>query len=207
VIWLKRWEGDSLTLEEVITRAKQLYPDLTLNPVETIYRGYRFRSRLEARWAVFFDTLGIPFEYEPEGFELPGGLRYLPDFWLPEQGGWVEIKGREPTEEERLKAQLLAAGTGHPVYIFFGPIEEPPGYCTGSAHMWADGGFDLDYWWCECRHCGRLGIKYMGRSERLPCRGNTCPSYDGKDYNYDSPRLVEAYTKARSARFERFGRG
>ncbi len=72
---------------------------MTIKPIETIYRGYRFRSRLEARWAVFFDTLGIPFEYEPEGFELPGGLRYLPDFRLPEQGGWVEIKGREPTEE------------------------------------------------------------------------------------------------------------
>ena len=23
-------------------------------PIETMYRGYRFRSRLEARWAVFF---------------------------------------------------------------------------------------------------------------------------------------------------------
>lgn len=25
--------------------------------IETEYKGYRFRSRLEARWAVFFDTL------------------------------------------------------------------------------------------------------------------------------------------------------
>ena len=51
-----------------------------IKAIETYYNGYRFRSRLEARWAVFFDTLGVKYEYEPEGFELDGGLRYLPDF-------------------------------------------------------------------------------------------------------------------------------
>lgn len=54
-----------------------------LKPIETIYKGYRFRSRLEARWAVFFDALGIDdneIEYEPEGFILPSGKYYLPDF-------------------------------------------------------------------------------------------------------------------------------
>lgn len=51
-----------------------------IKAIETIYNGYRFRSRLEARWAVFFDALGVKYEYEPEGFELPSGKRYLPDF-------------------------------------------------------------------------------------------------------------------------------
>lgn len=41
-----------------------------MRPIETKYRGYRFRSRLEARWAVFFDTLGLKWWYEPEGFDL-----------------------------------------------------------------------------------------------------------------------------------------
>lgn len=54
--------------------------DKKIKPIETIYNGYRFRSRLEARWAVFLDTLGVEYEYEPEGFELPNGKRYLPDF-------------------------------------------------------------------------------------------------------------------------------
>lgn len=61
--------------------------------IETVYRGYRFRSRLEARWAVFFDALGLPFEYEKEGFDLGDGTWYLPDFWLPALKLWVEIKG------------------------------------------------------------------------------------------------------------------
>lgn len=33
-----------------------------IKPIETKYKGYRFRSRLEARWAVFFDALGISWE-------------------------------------------------------------------------------------------------------------------------------------------------
>lgn len=50
-------------------------------PIETEYDGHRFRSRLEARWAVFFNHLGIQWSYEQEGYELPSG-RYLPDFRL-----------------------------------------------------------------------------------------------------------------------------
>lgn len=75
--------------------------------IETRYAGYRFRSRIEARWAVFFDTLGIKYQYELEGFELDN-VWYLPDFWLPEQQYWIEIKGQEPTKEEIDKAHLLS---------------------------------------------------------------------------------------------------
>ncbi len=39
-----------------------------MRPIETKYKGCRFRSRLEARWAVFFDALGLEWWYEPEGF-------------------------------------------------------------------------------------------------------------------------------------------
>jgi len=53
-----------------------------LKVIETEYKGYKFRSRLEARWAVFFDACGIMWEYEPEGFELDNGMYYLPDFLL-----------------------------------------------------------------------------------------------------------------------------
>ncbi len=74
---------------------------MDLKPIETRYAGCRFRSRLEARWAVFFDRAGIQWEYEPEGFELPSGARYLPDFWLPESRAWFEVKGDTPTERAR----------------------------------------------------------------------------------------------------------
>ncbi len=50
--------------------------------IETQYKGCRFRSRLEARWAVFFEACGVKWEYEPEGYELGDGTCYLPDFLL-----------------------------------------------------------------------------------------------------------------------------
>jgi len=75
--------------------------------IETKYKGYRFRSRLEARWAVFFDTLGVKWEYEKEGFDLGKVGKYLPDFWLPEFNCWIEVKGEKPTAEEVIKLMFL----------------------------------------------------------------------------------------------------
>ena len=41
-----------------------------MKAIQTEYKGYLFRSRLEARWAVFFDACGVRWEYEPEGYDL-----------------------------------------------------------------------------------------------------------------------------------------
>lgn len=68
---------------------------MTIKAIETSYAGCRFRSRLEARWAVFFDALQVIWEYEQQGLELNDGTRYLPDFWLPQQRVWLEVKGRD----------------------------------------------------------------------------------------------------------------
>ena len=78
-----------------------------MKAIETKYKGYRFRSRLEARWAVFFDALGLQWEYEPEGYDLGEAGWYLPDFYLPECNMWVEIKGTKATEDEKSKCLAL----------------------------------------------------------------------------------------------------
>ena len=71
-----------------------------IKAIETEYKGYRFRSRLEARWAVFFDALGIKWEYEIEGYNI-FGEGYLPDFWLPGFCCFAEIKP-DPQPEDTL---------------------------------------------------------------------------------------------------------
>lgn len=68
--------------------------------IETTYRGFLFRSRLEARWAIFLDRMRIDWAYEPEGYELPTG-RYLPDFHLPKDNVFLEVKpGPKPPMRE-----------------------------------------------------------------------------------------------------------
>lgn len=100
-----------------------------IKAIETEYRGCRFRSRLEARFAVLFDALKVKWEYEKEGFDLGSLGYYLPDFWLPHTveelaqdgwGLWCEIKPFKATEIELQKAIALAAMTKHNVLLFQG---------------------------------------------------------------------------------------
>lgn len=94
-----------------------------IKAIETPYNGYRFRSRLEARWAVFFDTLGIRYKYEEYGFEQDG-YRWLPDFYLPDYGVWVEVKGGKPSVADAQKMGHLLDFTS-PLPFFCGCRESP----------------------------------------------------------------------------------
>lgn len=65
----------------------------TISAIETSYKGYRFRSRLEARWAMFFDRVGVTWTHEPQPLRV-AGEPYLPDFLVSLPGGDVvhEVK-------------------------------------------------------------------------------------------------------------------
>lgn len=194
-----------------------------IKAIETVYNGYRFRSRLEARWAVFFDALGIPYEYEKEGFVLPSG-RYLPDFYLPEHRCWIEIKPKGVYDKDSmLLCEELASASVLSVYYCNTGIcpelqDDAHSYSPAElmgAESWmfwrsSDDGHvigDNLYVWCECPECGSLGIQFDGRSGRNAHK-ESCIYYgnDGsgayKNYNWYSPRIAEAYRKARQARFE-----
>lgn len=167
--------------------------------VETIYKGIGFRSELQARWAVFYDYLGVLFKYNQEVFELPDGLWYVPDFWLPEQKRWVKIYDNEPTCFERDKASsfadIMCEDFEQAIYIFYGDME-PFASSSYSAEVFYGPFCDLCHYWCECPVCGCLGITFEGRADYLPCH---C---EGRvEMNYDSPRLIEAYTRARQMKF------
>jgi hypothetical protein len=176
-----------------------------MKAIETRYKGYRFRSRLEARWAVFFDALGYSWEYEPEGFDLGFGVRYLPDFRLQgiDTNGdgydyWFEIKpeGWAPTPEEKRKPETFAYS-----------IEGTFLICTGSpsagwyrAPYYVEG-FSYRLWsprrrpWWDCGD-GSQWDEDVGRPhEPFGCY------HDGGGGNprIDLGRAVDA---ARAARFE-----
>jgi len=92
---------------------------MIIKAIETAYKGYRFRSRLEARWAVFFDEMGIDWIYEPEGY-TDGDVCYLPDFYLSQVDMYAEAKPTPLVDKEIDKAYMLVKLTGCPVLMLVG---------------------------------------------------------------------------------------
>lgn len=203
----------------------------TIAPVETRYAGCRFRSRLEARWAVWFDHLGIEWHYEPETYKVgPNDRRrgYLPDFFLPGDNVWVEVKG----DENALNYQLLA-DAADPYYglplslgdqaevwatlqvrvMMLGPVPAAPGFHAAlGIVMGSNLVRQLVTPFCD--------MSVVGSPERMTTpHGHTiAPMYHPIDakreestptglltsfgYGSPCPQIKGAYTSARSARFE-----
>lgn len=98
-----------------------------IQAIPTKYGDIQFKSRLEARWAVFMDALGVEWKYEYEGFQLPSGW-YLPDFYLPKWNAWLEIKPY-PLEQDDFRRcrQLLtelSLETNQVVFLLNNPLPE-----------------------------------------------------------------------------------
>lgn len=203
-----------------------------LKPIETIYNGYRFRSRLEARWAVFFDALELDYQYEPEGYDLGENLYYLPDFliraFLPhiaEYGAWFEVKPDLPTNNEKRKAKLLALQSNSPVLIATGTFDEIPPFILSIFPIRNRETREILSAFAVCIHCQALTVSGIWTGEldlddlqsddwRLftPC--GHCGALDWAEHNgYELKRrllhrdLSEAYITARQARFEYGERG
>lgn len=146
-----------------------------IKAIQTEYNGYKFRSRLEARWAVFFDALGVEYEYEKEGYDLGDLGYYLPDFWLPEHDAFIEIKGTSPTDNEKDKIRKLSELSVKACFLYSGLPEKnidescssPPecfagwgGYCYNlhpAKPFHPKNECDQDYhgaWHYMCPFCG-----------------------------------------------------
>lgn len=179
-----------------------------MKAIQTEYKGYKFRSRLEARWAVFFDSLEIEWVYEPEGYVLNNGKYYLPDFLLPDirpgvyfnhyESLYIEVKGTSSKSDKPVEF----GSSSTPIALLEGEIP----YSELEANMRLDGDryeiftdvWDGSYLFCECIKCGTIGFEFLGLAERLPC---SCPKGNIK-YGYNTDRLMYAYKMARQARFE-----
>jgi hypothetical protein len=114
-----------------------------IKAIETRWRGRLYRSRLEARWAVFMDTIGLKFVYEPEGYDLPDGTRYLPDFYLPEVRWFAEVKPFMADFGRKNKAYPFTQYTGYPALLLNG---EPALTSYTGIEKFEDGVIDtIDY--------------------------------------------------------------
>lgn len=149
--------------------------------IETRYKGYRFRSRLEARWAVYFDALSMKWDYEKEGFDLGSAGYYLPDFWLPEASTWAEVKPTEFTSSELEKIKRLGDLTGQKVLML---VEVP----------------DLKPYWCydpSVSYTYDVAVCWYNETGRL--YGSIGEDFSSLDFD---ERVLPGVRAARSARFE-----
>ena len=186
---------------------------MDVKPIETVYKGYRFRSRLEARWAVFFDALGVEWEYEPEGFDI-NGTYYLPDFLIHDVEGihacewrhgiYVEVKG-VPDEASAEKVWHFIEAN-YSVWIV-GAIPDPDDYIADMERQRNH--------YCKTHrnmkhHCA-LCINDFGTLDGDLCFPFTIDYTDhlifrGSDSSYGygtwSQKVSDAFRAARQARFE-----
>lgn len=175
-----------------------------MKPIETRYKGYRFRSRLEARWAVFFDVLGIGWEYEPEGFEMDDGTRYLPDFLLHRVWGgesvFVEVKaGPGSKEEDWAKAKKLSAHK--PILLLAGAPREKRTDVLCQPDVYKDFEEGAYYWDDPVKHMSfdvHFHAPDDGAARLQSCLNFSC----GCDLHHSNTGVRYAAEAARGARFE-----
>lgn len=186
-----------------------------MKAIETHYKGYRFRSRLEARWAVFFDALGASWDYEQEGLDIDGHW-YLPDFWFPTLECFGEVKPDTLTQKDFSLAvacrSILLVGT--PDVKGYRIPHEHSCYACYRSEIAGCGT-------CEDHKCinrspygGCANYGNCRGNENLPCETSTtnvmdlCSSFlKGRVWmnygeDYDDPRFLHAVYAARGARFD-----
>lgn len=125
--------------------------------IPTRYSATQFRSRLEARWACFFDLIGWKWEYEP--FDLEG---YIPDFLvLGTHPLLVEVKPyARLAEMEPLAANLPPAPYD---YLIVGATPFLGECCSGIVAGLVSQG--ADWWgeaiWSSCCECGAVYLVHL----------------------------------------------
>lgn len=170
-----------------------------IQAVPTRYAGVLFRSRLEARWAVFMDEVGQEWEYEPERISLPGGGTYLPDF-ITGEGGYLEIKG---AEEALDKPYLIRAAAVLGNLSILGPVPHCRKGVPIRTALHAPGGHDVDH-----VRMLRAWFDYRPGSDQYAVQNDYWESTDPD--HWLSPGVIEdrpckgncPYDAARGARFE-----
>jgi len=145
--------------------------------IQQLYDGHQFRSRLEARFAFFWNRVGLSYEYEPRLFEFPLSnhspllpthpsktIKYEPDFYLPSLKVWIEVKPKYPKPIEIVKAYLLAKKTQQSVFIVWNPKKMlmvsfviHPGSSEPCIQM------NWTFKKCLVKRCGRLEIVREGK--------------------------------------------
>lgn len=179
---------------------------MSVRSIPTTYRSTRFRSRLEARWACFFDLIGWRWTYEP--FDAGG---YIPDFLIHGDRPFVvevkpaaNYKELEQHLDKVAKAQREALVVGVSPVIADGPYPLDWPLAGIALQNYADTGppelIPANALWHRCGQCEQIAIHHeMGGFYGYPC-----DHYEGDHYLHhisDQPAetLLEAWASCTNA--------
>ena len=150
---------------------------LAIAPIPMDFGGYRFRSTLEADWAATLTSLDVGWEYEPIAIDVNGEVKYLPDFRLPSQRVWAEVKG--PLDEGIEKPRALQDELNRSVEDEWSFTRElvvilrPAGLHNTSMWEGTDKGQDIVMVLCpNCQHFGFMDFAADRRCRRY-CKNKT----------------------------------
>jgi hypothetical protein len=134
---------DGTTEDPELELDSKLSEPPVLKPIDTYYKGYKFRSKLEARWALFFDALGLDWVYESEGYQLTNGEWYLPDFWIRNLAGGMFAEVKPNSDSDVSKSRQLAKDSGKRVWMC---VDVPDATTVYEVTLWneATQEFDID---------------------------------------------------------------
>lgn len=189
-----------------------------IKAIKTNYNGILFRSKTEARWAVFFDSLGVEYRYEPYYEEVGNdylSFNYLPDFYLQQQDIYIEIKPGKPCHTEERKAAFWCKDI-HEIVILFNlnpPTEKlENGWLYYFPNIKQISTVRDSYWWGECPKCGHIDIAEYAYITSCGCHdidfyNNLFEKEEvsGMDYSKKlsrSKRLMKAYSNAKNYKFK-----
>ena len=127
----KRWADPKYYAKMCKIRKTQSKGNMMRQPNASFYRTkykgihskFWMRSSWEVAFALWLDHCGIKWEYEKKKFCLSKGHYYTPDFYLPDQNEYVELKGWLTKRDEKKIARFRKKYPNVKLYVF------------GSKHM------------------------------------------------------------------------
>ncbi|MBF0230783.1 MAG: hypothetical protein HQK63_14540 [Desulfamplus sp.] len=144
--------------------------DQIIKDIDSItYKEIKFRNVLHARWAAFFDTLGISYEYIKEPIRIGNKVtyNYQPDFYLPKQDAWMNINRNLLNYSiDRIMAYDFVSYTGK-VLVVFNECKEPFNDMTKDTYLYLgqymtiEGDCDGGQSWECCYNCNEFIISYL----------------------------------------------
>jgi hypothetical protein len=186
-----------------------------ITALETRYAGYRFRSRIEARWAVFFTRLAWTGSTSRRAsWSAVASWPICPTSTYPRRPCTSRSNPHSPTRSTPRASPLGAVrrrGRHHladgPGRIFCGQIPDPEKVTESGppwSGRWYDDGIyitgDCNYSWCACPSGEHFDIQFEGRGGRILCGCKR--ALDDRYHTGNDRRIINAYGAARSARFE-----